>query len=235
VTAPGAFAALLPEDVAWSDWTPERAEPGLHREEAHVVARCAARRRRDFAAGRRCARDALAQLGVDAFPLLAGPRREPLWPVGIVGSISHTDGYCAAAVARQSAIRGIGIDVERADPLPARLLRTVASPAERAALTALGRGRVAWGKVLFSAKESVFKCYYPAAHLYLDFSDVSVAIRPERGAFVARLREPHAAILGCERLAGSFAASLDHVFTAVVLRGPRGGTEEHDRCREPDR
>src|SRR5258708_8108427 len=67
--------------------------------EESLVAKAVPKRRREFTAGRNCARRALAQLGYPDFALLAGSHGQPLWPPGIAGSITHCDDYCAVAVA----------------------------------------------------------------------------------------------------------------------------------------
>ena len=99
-----------------------------------LVARAVDRRRAEFTTVRTCARIALGRLGLPPAPLLTGSKREPLWPAGVVGSITHCDGYRAAAVARASEVAAIGIDAEPHDPLPDGILDRVTLPAERAHL-----------------------------------------------------------------------------------------------------
>ena len=107
-----ALAALLPADVVLRQlWiTPQRF--ALHPDEAPAVVRAVAKRQLEFAAGRHYAHSALQALGAAPGPLLVGPARAPLWPAGVVGAISHDDGWAAAAVARQVDCAGLGIDIE---------------------------------------------------------------------------------------------------------------------------
>src|SRR5271170_2211017 len=120
-------------------------------------------RRREFVTTRRCAREALARLGYPPVPIRSGPKREPQWPTGVVGSLTHTTGFRAAAVAPRTILASIGIDCEESRPLPDGIEETVAMPAEREILGALSRGypEIHWGRLLFSAKESLFKAWYP--------------------------------------------------------------------------
>ena len=104
-----------------------------------------ARRSRNGAASssppRACAREALARLGVPAQPIPTGSRGEPLWPDGIVGSITHCDGYRACAVAAAADWLTIGVDAELDESLPDGLIGDIALPEERRWLEQLARGR----------------------------------------------------------------------------------------------
>ena len=106
----------------------------LHPLEASFVRDAVPRRRREFAMGRACARRALARLGIENRPLLPGHDRAPVWPRGIVGSISHCEGFCAVAVARRDRTSSIGLDVELRVPLDVGLVQTICTPGERVAL-----------------------------------------------------------------------------------------------------
>lgn len=158
----------------------------LFPEEAATLTRAVDKRRREFTTGRICAHRALEALGVPAVPILPGERREPLWPAGVVGSITHTAGYRAAAVARGAAgsAVSVGIDAEPNEPTPGGVLREISLPAERDMLTALGREHpaVCWDRLLFSAKESVYKAWFPLAQRWLGFDDAELTITVDAGA-----------------------------------------------------
>ncbi|MFE0704685.1 4'-phosphopantetheinyl transferase [Streptomyces sp. NPDC058872] len=164
----------------------------LFPEEELLVAHAVEKRRREFTTGRRCARQALARLGLPRTPLLAGPRGEPLWPDGVVGAISHCDGYRAAAVARRSDLLALGMDAEPDGPLPDGVLDAVTVAGERAALENCRRvaSGASWDRVLFSAKESVYKAWFPLTGRPLDFLDAFVRLDPVRGVFSAALTVP---------------------------------------------
>jgi 4'-phosphopantetheinyl transferase EntD len=131
-------------------------------EERALVARAVASRRSEFAAGRRHARIALAQLGIAAAVIGRGRWGEPIWPAGIVGSISHTCDRVGAVVAHGDRAAGIGFDVERLCPETAAVAGSALSDAERRSVARLGpdRRRIA-PIVLLSAKEAAFKALFP--------------------------------------------------------------------------
>ncbi len=168
----------------------------LHPEEAAKVEKAIDKRQRQFACGRFLARRALHQLGTSLDgpllngPLLNGEDRCPLWPSGIIGTITHTRGHCAVAVARQTNLRAIGLDVEQAEPLKAKLVEAVTTERDRAWLgeqAAQGKDALALAKVLFSAKECAYKAQYLLTRQYLGFSAMSVVIDDNR--FVATFEQ----------------------------------------------
>ena len=147
--------------------------------EQEAIAGAAQTRIEQFTAGRVCSRIALGRLGVaTTTPVLRGEDRAPIWPPGFVGSISHTDTWCAAAVARVEDVRSIGIDLEPATPLKESLWRRVCTPKERDWLHALSAPGLT-GKVIFSAKESVYKCQYPITSKFLGFQAVQLELGDE--------------------------------------------------------
>ena len=180
---------ILPAAVASAETFTDPPSATLFPQEAAIVERASGKRRREFTAGRDCARIALGKLGVAPAPILIGERGAPQWPPGIVGSITHCDGYRAAAVAHASDVAAIGLDAEPDDPLPRGVLDVISLPAERARLTALAVAwpAVCWDRLLFSAKESVYKAWFPLTGRWLGFDDADVTITPD-GTFTARLR-----------------------------------------------
>src|ERR1700761_6826280 len=76
------------------------------------------RRRSEYATVRLCARQAMHRLGLPPSPVLSGPRGEPLWPDGVVGSMTHCEGYRGAVLARAGEYLAVGIDAEPDRPLP---------------------------------------------------------------------------------------------------------------------
>jgi 4'-phosphopantetheinyl transferase EntD len=218
-----AIAGLFPAEVVSLRASAAMWGAPLPAAEAAHVARAVSRRRREFAAGRHCARQALAELGVRDFALHPDADRVPVWPRGIVGSISHCEGFCGVAVTRSERFAGIGFDVECDDPLSADLLDTICTPAERRWISSLGGSAIDWPKLVFSAKECFYKCYFPLARTHLDFADVVIHVEQDANRFVAELIAPAAPPLpgGARRLAGRFAVEPPFVLTGTVLeRGP---------------
>jgi 4'-phosphopantetheinyl transferase EntD len=166
----------------------EASDSFLYPGEYQHVERAVERRRREFATGRALARRLLRTLGHADAPLLPGPDRTPLWPPGIVGSITHAGGVCAVTVARAAEIRALGIDVEPARPLEPDLWPSVCTATEREWLHRYAEPRRGLlGKVVFSAKEAVYKCQHPLTRVVLDFPDVELALDEERGIVAPRL------------------------------------------------
>jgi 4'-phosphopantetheinyl transferase EntD len=196
----------------------EAGEP-LYDEEAALVANFSEKRRREFVAGRRCARRALADLGITDFPLLAGPDRAPLWPGAVVGSITHTEvgagGYCGVAVAHRRLVAGLGVDAEPRQPLSPELWPRVLDAEEgRAALAAAEPG--VWARLIFSAKEAVYKAIYPLCRRFLDFPDVHIQVLPRYGHFLAEFVGAARSIAPAGSLVGRFLAD-DELLIATVL------------------
>ncbi|WP_405591786.1 4'-phosphopantetheinyl transferase [Streptomyces sp. NBC_01190] len=220
----------------------------LHPEEAEAVAKAVPKRRAEYAAGRACARAALAVLGVPPGPIPREARRgAPVWPAGYVGSITHTDGYRAAAVARATDILTIGIDAEPHGPLPQGVLDVIlATGAESDSLTALSARHpdIRWDRLLFSAKETVYKAWYPFHRRMLDFGEAELLFTrdPEppagrdagapdsgthphppalaRGTYTARLLIPGPLLaegVGPDVFTGRWIARADYVATAIVV------------------
>jgi 4'-phosphopantetheinyl transferase EntD len=146
-------------------------------EEAELVAKAIPTRRAEFAAARGAARQGLRRLGrLQSPPIGRDPRGAPIWPEGVVGAITHCPGFCAAALAPTVTFASLGLDAEGAEDLPIDLLDHVCSPAERSAFPGPARGATSWGKVAFSAKEAIYKAYYPLAQAFLDFRDVELQL-----------------------------------------------------------
>lgn len=213
------IASLFPDGVVTVRATAEMAREALHPEESARAQRMGEKRRREYALGRTCARRALAELGIEGFALLNGEKREPLWPDGVVGSLTHSRGFCAAAVAPRGAVVGIGLDAEPAEPLAGRLLDRVCSPEEKARLEALPNpSACGWGIVLFSAKEALYKCYFPLARSFLGFRDAEIRLDPDSASFTARLlRDAVPSALGARAFRGRYRVEDAHVVTAVTL------------------
>ena len=167
-----------------------------------------ARRRLEFAHGRDCARGALGKLGLEAVAIPKGANREPLWPAGVVGSISHTAQVAAAVAAHDRHLAGIGLDMELQEPLEDNLIAMICRPGE------LPDGDGARAKLLFSIKEAIYKCIYPQVGTYVDFQEMEVQLNPAEHSFRAISRCPQCPTELTERLRGGYA-----VIEGLVLAG----------------
>ncbi|MBW3548666.1 MAG: 4'-phosphopantetheinyl transferase [Actinobacteria bacterium] len=184
-------------------------------EEAAAVARAVPSRRREFLAGRAAAHAALAAIGRDEGPVGVGPRRQPRWPAGVVGSIAHAGAWAGAVVAASHHLRGLGLDVEVLDPpLPEDVRRAVAGPLVAGPT---GHPLVPYApKVAFSVREAVFKCLFPATGWRLEPTDVAVELDLGEGRYRAvvsdRFRRPGPPMAP---LTGRFAVVAGHLLTGA--------------------
>src|ERR671915_1018161 len=167
--------------------------------EAAAVEGAVAERRREFGTVRYCARKALLQIGEPAAPLLPDVDGAPRWPVGVVGSMTHCAGYRAAGVARSRDLCGVGIDAEPHAAVPNAALDLILRDEERARLLALAdvRPDLHWDRILFCAKEAVYKAWFPLTRRWLDFADVSITMQFD-GTFRARLRARGPRVVGVD-------------------------------------
>jgi 4'-phosphopantetheinyl transferase EntD len=212
---------MLPPEVAVAEEFGDVPDAGLFPAEEAIIARAVDKRRREFITARACARAALAKLGLPPAPILTGPRGAPQWPPGVVGSITHCAGYRASAVACDRDVVTIGLDAEPHDVLPAGVLGAVASRSEQAGLAALAAVRpdVCWDRVLFSAKESVYKAWFPLTGRWLGFEQAAVTFIPLTGAFSARLLVPGPVVDGRQLtgFTGRWLARDGLVLTAIAV------------------
>ena len=206
---------LLPRKIAVAEIRDRGGElPALFPQEAAQVQRAIGSRRREFATGRACARAALVLL--DDRPPVAipvGDGRAPVWPDDVVGSITHSGGFCAAAVAHGSEFAAVGIDAEGLRPLPVGVRRLVLRPAE---LCGLPSG-ISWDAVAFSAKEAVFKAWFPLTGKWLGFLDVELSIDVRAGGFVAVVRPAARQKDAPAEFAGRFSLESGLALTAVCV------------------
>jgi enterobactin synthetase component D / holo-[acyl-carrier protein] synthase len=185
----GALGAILPASASTAFARHDIPGAPLFAAEEAAVEGAVETRRREFATARACARVALGRWGLSRQPIPVGPAGEPLWPAGIVGSITHCDGYRACAAAHRVDLLAVGIDAEPAQPLPAGTLAAVAFDDELAQVRRLvaEEPSVPWGRLLFSAKEAVFKAWYSLTGQRLGFEDAHLVVDPFSGTFSAHL------------------------------------------------
>jgi 4'-phosphopantetheinyl transferase EntD len=226
------IGAILPEGVAavsaFGDLPPEEDGPGrLFPTESAAIARAVEVRRAEFTTVRLCARRALGELGLPPVPLVPGKRGAIIWPDGVTGSMTHCAGFRAAAVAYRTVAASLGIDAEPNLPLPEGVLEVVARSSEVARGAELSRRRpeVCWDRLLFSAKESVFKTWYPLTGRELDFTEAELDFDPDAGTFSARLLVPGPEVDGQrhDRFFGRWMAGRGFVLTAIALRTTDNG------------
>jgi 4'-phosphopantetheinyl transferase EntD len=170
-----AIETLFPAGVVAT----ETREPGdvttLFPVEAESIVRAVPKRAQEFAAGRSCARRALAEFGVPPVALAMGSDRRPVWPERFVGSITHTQGFCAAVLAERTCVAALGIDTEVVGHVTTEVWSTICTPTELSWLDSLPIAeRSAGVTLIFAAKEAFYKCQYTLTTEWLDFHDLCV-------------------------------------------------------------
>jgi 4'-phosphopantetheinyl transferase EntD len=210
---------MLGEGVAVAIAMPSLMNDELFPEERQYIARAVAKRQAEFGTARICARKALAELDVAPCPLVPNVDRSPRWPQGIVGSISHTVGICAVAVARDAFVAGLGLDLEEDTPLPAELEEFICTPFERSRFDGADRcDRGRHGKLLFSTKEAFYKCQYRSTETLIDFQDVELKFDTRMENFsVARLTRQGGIWNEVQRIQGKIRYASGLVITIAVL------------------
>lgn len=211
------WAGLFGPEVSLLATSLDHSLDALHPQERVQVERAVPKRQHEYAAGRWCAHTLLSELGFDDAPLLAGPSRAPLWPTGAVGSISHCRTLCAAAVTRREHHASVGLDIEDQTPLEESLWRIIARPDELAWLTAQTPSCPSGvkAKLLFSAKESFYKCQHPLTSRLLEFGDVRLEFDHDAGCFQAWTPSAELRSLAGS-LRGRFLLTGQHIVTAMA-------------------
>jgi len=208
---PASACAQMSDDV--SEWT-------MFPDEAAAIAHAVPGRRREFATVRHCARQALRRIGISPAPILPDADGAPRWPAGVVGSMTHCTGYRAAVVARSGRLRGIGLDAEPHAALPHAARDLVVREEEGTQLRHLVEADpdLHWDRILFCAKEAVYKACFPSTRRWLDFAEISVTVHAA-GTFRARVLVPDPRMLdaGRDGLAGRWTVDGGLVVAATSV------------------
>lgn len=187
-----------------------------------TLVRAAEKRRAEFLAGRAMARAALKTLALPAVEIAIGPDRAPIWPQGVLGSISHARGHCAAIVAPEASPRsqGLGIDIEAyaAPRAQAALVKIALSNTERALLdgkSGFPPDRLA--TLIFSAKETLFKALYPVVRAHFGFDAAVLSELPAPDHLTLRLtRSLHPTLREGAAFNLRYVLNEDHLVTWMI-------------------
>lgn len=163
----------------------------LYKEEQELVKGAVEKRQKRFAAGRACAREVLARLGIEEFPVLMDAKRAPVWPEGVSGSISHAKGCCIAVAVKVplGEVLSVGVDVEEVNRIEEVLWDYVFGDEEVEWLKKKVAPEEAqkWASILFSAKEAFYKAQYQLTGSWLGFKDVVIRVDQEARKFEVEL------------------------------------------------
>jgi 4'-phosphopantetheinyl transferase EntD len=216
--------SILPNGVVAAELFED--PPGLqpHPLEAPLVAKAVDKRKREFTSARHCARVAMDKLGVEPAPILRGKSGAPQWPKGVVGSLTHCDGYRGAVLAHAMQIRSVGIDAEPHGPLPDGVLDAVSLDKEREWLSGADSS-LHWDRLLFCAKEATYKAWEPLTGRWLGFEDAHITFERTgtgndlSGTFHSTLLVPGATISGppLSSFDGKWLVSDGLIVTAIAV------------------
>ena len=201
--AGGILEPLFPDEVrsVFSESVPANVD--LYPEEERFTAQMVERRLQEFQHGRSCARLALSMLGQPPGPVGRGKHREPLWPAGFIGSISHAGDHAAAAVAATDLFLGIGLDMEFADPIEDCLIASICRPEEIGCVDD-GEDIGYRAKLLFSIKESIYKCVWPLIRQFVDFTEIEVRLVDDSDRYEAIAHTAKCDAVPVDRLSGRY-------------------------------
>lgn len=184
------LSRIFPEFVITEETNLEPHAETIYPEEEIFIQNAARKRKVDFTVGRICARKALARLCIDNFPIKMANDRTPLWPDGIVGSISHTQGYCGVAVALKKDAKSLGLDMECINRLNDKCWPFVCTESEISQIKSLPKEKQKnMAALTFSAKECFYKCQYTINKKWVGFHDAAIYANPDinEGEFEIRL------------------------------------------------
>lgn len=186
--------------------------------EAKIVERAVAKRRADFSTGRYCARQALGSFVNTPQQILQGKGKEPLWPDGIVGSISHAQGLAGAVVARQNDIAAIGMDIETIGGVQPDMWNLLFHANEQELIHSKQADADIWATLLFSLKESFYKLQYPHTTLFIDFTDMLVSEDNGRLSFSSVNPQNDLSVVDLHNIEIHWTITGDHLISLCYIR-----------------
>ncbi len=186
----------------------------LFDEELSSITQAIAKRREEFATGRWLARRTMRELDIPAGVIHRGKQRQPLWPAGSHGSITHADDIAAVAIGDTDSCRSIGIDLERWSRVTPELHSKLLTANELAALA--DQPEAAAG-LLFSAKEAGYKATFPLADRFIGFHEAEIDVDWAQGRFTIRYVGEHSINSVMEQGEGHFLISGDYALSLFII------------------
>jgi 4'-phosphopantetheinyl transferase EntD len=205
--------SLLPDNVLLlmatvGDWLDD-----IYEDERVLVENAVPRRQFEFATGRMLAAEGLRQFNIPAAAIPQGAMKEPIWPHGVMGSISHTTDVCMLAMASSNDYEGLGIDLETRPAEFSELERMILRQDERRHRESGGLDRDDRVRLVFSAKESVYKAIHAHVGRFVDFQEVRIELSRDQDRFTASAPDDPQLDALVGRGAGRFRITENFVFT----------------------
>ncbi|MBU1076483.1 MAG: 4'-phosphopantetheinyl transferase superfamily protein [Spirochaetes bacterium] len=210
---------LSEKDITFIGTHKKQSIRSLHREERKGITKAVLKRQQDFATGRWCARETIKKMGLKISPLLMGKEGEPLWPRGICGSISHSDGAYCSAGAFLKHHSSLGIDIEEKNRrINDNAAKFILNEDEIEWIRRKGKKKDEYITLIFCAKESVFKLFYPLIKRRFFFSSVSVFPPSINGYFSYIIKKDLSRIFSAGKIFnGYYFIDQNWVFTLCYL------------------
>ncbi len=183
--------------------------------------RAISKRKAEFLAGRYAAQQAMQKLGVEKTTVEIGQHRNPIWPTGLVGSITHTSTQAICAVAHNTDYQSIGIDL--AEQISLTMANDIKDHIiQKPEISALNHSPFSFEQSLtlaFSAKESLFKALYPQVEAYFEFHAAEICeIEMKNHTFLIRLTQDLTdSLVKGAVFKGNFKMHSDAVFTSIFI------------------
>ena len=170
-------------------------------------------RKNAFSSGRYAAHLAQNELGVEPSEIFSAGR-QPIWPAGQVGAITHSTDFAAAIVSRD--LLSVGLDIERLGRIKENLYDKFFTPSELASINEM----TGWEgeTIIFSAKESIYKAIYFILRRYVNFKEVELALNIEDSTFSVSYIGENMMSLQHHKTCGYWSVCKDHVLTVVEIR-----------------
>ena len=198
--------------------TPTADTSFLSPEERTYLESVSQNRKREFIAGRFCAHEAMKSANMPPEHIRIGEKGEPIWPSTIVGSITHSHGYAAAAVAKKSEVLSLGIDAETNEPLSPKVLQRIGNTQEQEWVQSVESSLIQHpGKILFSAKEATYKAWYPITQEWLGFQEAHIDFHSDENTFTVQIQKKGP----FKKLFGKFVIQQGIILTAIEIPSPQ--------------
>ena len=210
--------SLFPVDVVTREILQGNISEEIYPEEEIFIRSAVQKRRQEFIAGRICAKRALKEFGIENFPLLMAKDKTPAWPSNIVGSISHTKGYCGVAICRKRNHESLGFDAECINDVKEDILEIICTKDELHLIKSLqAEDQQKMAALIFSAKECFYKYQYPLTRQWIGFHDVEVRTIPGNDVFEISLRiNIRNFIPGRKPVSGKYLFRQNYVLTGII-------------------
>ncbi len=208
---------ILPEPIVFCCGKIDQCQEDLFTEEMPYVQNMVLKRKKEFIAGRSLVRRAFSKLDYPNCAIPVGTKREPIWPTDISGSITHDGDYCCVAVVKKNKLSLVGIDLASQSPLDDNLKELICTKRDFINIQSMNRFvlQIDPYKLVFSIKESVYKCLFPIVKEYFDFRDVTIEIKPDTKTSLINLENSHLKKIVDLKLTSKFCFVDDYIFTAV--------------------